>query len=241
MSVRISELTEATAIPPDAVLAVVVGGVTQKVQLQNLLAPAYDITAFVATTPTVEVGATVTNPAFTATHNHTPSVSLTLTNNKTGEAKNVLGSPGSFASSAGGQVLNTVGGTWVFTLTGVDITGSDAPTATITARQKNFAGKVTIGNTSPATLAAAATYATLDSDGAFTFTITDDGTREVQFLRRATYGDPSSVKDAVTGFGVSFTLVATASYTNAQGFAESFKLYKLDNPINGTKSIEVGA
>ncbi len=236
---RFSEQPELTAAPPDAVIPIVAGGVNYKIKLQNLLAPAYDITAFAAVTPTVEVGATVTNPAFTAAHNHTPSVSLTLTNNKTGEAKNVLGTPTSFSSSAGSQVLNTVGGTWVFTLSGVDITGSDSFVATITARQRNVAGVVTTGNTSPATLYAAQISNALASSGAFSFTFTDDGTHEVQFMRRAAYGAPTSVKDNATGFGVSYSLVGAFSWTNPSGFAESFNLYKLDNPVNGTKTIVV--
>lgn len=241
MPTKFSEQPELTSAPADAMIPIVAGGVNYKITKANLLAAAYDITSFAAVTPTVEVGATVANPAFTAAHNHLPSVSLTLTNNKTGEAKNVLGTPTAPASSAGSQVLNTVGAQWIFTLTGVDVTGTDAATAAITARQKNFAGKPAVGNTSPATLAAGATYAVLDSDGAFTFTITDDGTHEVQFMRRTAYGAPSYVKDSATGFGVSYTLVGTSSYTNAQGFAENFNLYKLDVAINGTKQIEVGA
>jgi hypothetical protein len=241
MGTKFSEQPELTAAPADAFVPIVSGGVNYRITKANLLAAGYDISSFAAVTPTVEVGATVTNPAFTAAHNHTPSASLTLTNNKTGEAKNVLGTPTSFSSSAGGQVLNTVGGVWTFTLTGVDVTGSDARTASITARQKNFAGKPTVGNTSPATLAAGATYAVLDADGAFSFPITDDGTHEIQFMRRTAYGAPSFVKDSATGFGVSYTLVGTSSYTNAQGFAENFNLYKLDVAINGTKTIDVGA
>jgi hypothetical protein len=239
MGTKFSEQPELTAAPPDAILPIVSGGNNYKIQLQNLLAPAYDITAFAAVTPTVEVGATVTNPAFTAVHNHTPSVSLTLTNNKTGEAKNVLGTPTSFSSSAGGQVLNTVGGSWVFTLTGVDVTGSDAPTASITARQRNFAGVVTVGNTSNATLAAAATFNTLASSGTFSPTLTDDGTHQVQFMRRTAYGAPSSVKDHATGFGVSYTLVGSTNYTNASGFTESFNLYKLDVAVNGSITLDI--
>ncbi len=236
---RFSEQPEITAAPPDAVIPIVAGGVNYKIQLQNLLAPAYDISAFAATVPTVEVGATVTNPAFTAAHNHTPSVSLLLTNNKTGESKNVLGTPTSFASAAGSQVLNTVGATWVFTLTGVDVTGSDAPTTSITARQRNFAGKVTVGNTSNATLAAAATFNTLASSGTFSFSVTDDGTHEIQFMRRAAYGAPASVKDHATGFGVSYTLVGSTNYTNASGFTESYSLYKLDAAVNGSVTVDV--
>jgi len=239
MGTKFSEEPELTAAPPDAIIPIVAGGNNYKIQLHNLLAPAYAITAFVAVTATVEVGATVTNPAFTAAHNHTPSISLTLTNNKTGESKNVLGTPTSFSSSAGSQVLSTVGATWIFTLTGVDVTGSAAPTTSITARQRNFAGVVTIGNTIPATLAAAATYNTLGSSGAFSPTITDDGTHEVQFMRRTAYGAPTSVKDHATGFGVSYTLVTTASYTNAQGFAENFNIYKLDAAVNGSVTLDI--
>lgn len=239
MTLKFSELPELTAAPPDAFIPIVSGGLNKRISVANLTAPAYDITSFAAVTPTVEVGATVTNPAFTAAHNHLPSVSLTLTNNKTAESKNVLGTPTTPTSSAGSQVLNTVGGQWVFTLTGVDVTGSDAPTAAITARQRNVAGVVATGNTSTATLYAAQVHNALASSGAFTFTFTDDGTHEVQFMRRSAYGAPTSVKDNATGFGVSYSLVGTYSWTNPSGFAETFNLYKLDNPVNGTKTIVV--
>lgn len=240
MVIRISEMDEVTIVPSDALIPIVVAGENKKVTRANLFAPAYDITSFAASVSVVEVGATVTNPTFTAAHNHTPT-SLVLTNNKTAESKNVVATPTSFASSAGSQVLNTVGASWVFTLTGADGSGTDAQNATIVARQKNLAGKPAVGNTNPATLAAGATYSALASSGVFSFTITDDGTHEIQFMRRTAYGAPSSVKDSATGFGVSYTLVATASYTNAQGFSENFNIYKLDVAVNGTVSIDVGA
>jgi len=202
---------------------------------------AYDITAFAAVTPLVEPGATVTNPSFTSAQNKA-STSLQLTNNKTAENKNVLATPTAFASSAGSQVLATHGSSWSFTLTGTDSISPDSAVAAITARQKNFAGKPAVGNTSPATLAAGATYSAFASSGAMTFTITDDGTHEIQFMRRAAYGvTPAFVKDAATGFGVSYTLVGTFSYTNSQGFTENFCLFKLDVPVNGTVTIDVGA
>ncbi len=237
MTIRISELTEATAVPDDALLPVVIAGVTQKVTLANLLAPAFDISAFAATSPTVEVGATVSNPAFTAAYNRTPSAAV-ITNNKTAEAKDVHLTPTSFASSAS-HTFTTVGEAWTFTDTAGDGINTDARTASITARQRNVAGVVASGNTSPATLYAAAVASSLASSGTFNFTFTDDGTHEIQFFRRTTYGAPTSVKDNVSGFAVSYSLVGTYSWTNPSGFAENVNLYKLDNPVNGTKTIAV--
>jgi hypothetical protein len=214
----------------------VVGGVWTKVPSVD-----YDMLSFSADVAVVDPGSTVTNPSFSANHNRTPTTSLTLTNNKTGEAKNVLATPTAPVSSAGGQVLATPGASWVFTLTGVDFGITDSLNASIVARQRNVAGVVTVGNTSPATLYAAAVYNQFGTSGAFNFTFTDDGTHEVQFMRRAAYGTPSSVKDNVTGFAVSFSLVGSFSWTGPGGFTENMNIYKLDNPVNGTKTIAVGA
>lgn len=195
---------------------------------------AFNITSFAAATPTVEVGSTVTNPAFTAAYSGAV-VTAVLTNNKTAEAKDVHLTPTSFSSSAS-HAFTTVGEAWTFTDTATGAITGDTATASITARQRNVAGVVAVGNTSPATLYAAATASALASSGAFSFPVTDDGTHEVQFFRRATYGTPSSVKDSATGFAVSFSLVGTYSWTNPSGFSENVNLYKLDNPINTTVS-----
>jgi len=191
------------------------------------------ITAFAAVNPVVETGATVVNPAFTAAENFAPT-SLLLTNNANGESKDVHTTPTSMASSQS-YTSSTPGHVDTFTLTG---NAPGSPTATRTATQtrgqRNYAGVVAIG-ASFATLVGSATVNALDVDGSFAFTLTDDGTHQLGFGRPARFG-AATLKDANTGFGVSITLVSSASFTNASGFAEAYNYYKVDAPVNGTLS-----
>jgi hypothetical protein len=208
----------------------VVGGVW-------VAAPAsdYDITTFTSATTLVETGQSIT-PSFTAAHNRTP-VTLTLTNNANGESKNVVGTPTNFSTSIAVQ-RNTPNQTYVYTLTGSDGFDADVATLTITWGQRNFAGVAASGS-SLATIVAAATYTTLDTNGTFSFTTTSTGgSQRAVFAFPSRYGVPT-VKDNDTGFGVGITLIGTSAYVNAQGYSENYDRYELDSAFVGTKTFDV--
>jgi hypothetical protein len=194
----------------------------------------YDITSFTTTT-LVECGQSIT-PTFAAAHNHVPT-SLVLTNNANAEARNVVGTPNGFSTLLA-VVRNTPNQTYVYTLTGSDGLTGDVANVTITWGQRNYAGVAASGS-SHATMKAAATYNTLDTNGTFSFTVTSTGgSQRACFLFPSRYGVPT-LKDADTGFGVGITYVGTSSDTNAQGFSENYDRYELDSAFVGTKTFDV--
>jgi hypothetical protein len=194
----------------------------------------FDITAF-STTTLVETSQSIT-PAFTSAQNITPTT-LTLTNNANGESKNVVVTPTSFSTSIAVQ-RTTPNQTYTYTLTGSDGLRSDAASVTITWGQRNFGGVAATGS-SLATIVAAASYTTLDTNGTFSFAITSTGGSQRGVFAFATrYGTPT-VTDNDTGFGVGITLIGTSSYTNAQGYSENYDRYELDSPFIGTKTFNV--
>jgi hypothetical protein len=195
---------------------------------------AFEITSF-STTTLVETSQTIT-PAFTSAQNRTPT-SLVLTNNANGESKSVVATPTSFSTSISVQ-RTTPNQTYVYTLTGSDGIDADVATVTITWGQRNFAGVATAA-ASLATIVAAATYTTLDTNGSFTFSATSAGGSErVCFAFPTRYGTPT-VEDDDTGLGVGITLIGTSSYTNAQGYSENYDRYSFDSAFIGTKTFNV--
>jgi hypothetical protein len=231
--IKISEMAELTTAPDNAIIPIVSGGANYKITKANLLA-VYEITSFVHATTLYEVGTVLANPAFTAAHSVTPDT-LTLTNNQNGESKNVVGTPNSFTSSQS-YTFSTPSYSVTWTLTGAK-GGSDTAQDTATAAQRNFAAVVAAG-ASLATIVAAATYNTLDTNGSFNFSLTSAGGSERgAFAFPTRYGTPT-LKDADTGFGVGITLIGTSSYTNAQGYAENYDRYQIDSPFIGTKNFE---
>jgi hypothetical protein len=208
----------------------VVGGVWAAAPASN-----YDITSFTTTSNLVETGQTIT-PSFTAAHNRTPT-SLVLTNSANGESKNVVGTPNNFSTSIAVQ-RTTPNQSYTYTLTGGDGFSTDIATVTITWGQRNFAG-VAASGASLATIVAAATYNTLDTNGTFSFTVTSTGgSQRAVFAFPSRYGVPT-VKDADTGLGVGITLIGTSSYTNAQGYSENYDRYEFVSAFTGTATFDV--
>jgi len=221
MAIRISELTEATAVPTDSVIPVVIGGVTKKVTLANLLAPAFNITAFASTTPLVECGQSIVL-AFTSAQNRTPTA-LTLTNNANAESKNVQATPTSFSATLAVQ-KNTPNQTVVATLTGGDGVGTDAANATVTWGQKSFWGVSASPVATEAFIEGLANSA-LDTDAARTFVQSPGGTQYICFAHPTRYGTPTFLIGGVLPGGY-VSLGTTISVTNAQGYTEDYTLWR---------------
>lgn len=103
------------------------------------------ITAFISSTTTREVGQSIVQPSFTATYNFTPT-SVILTDNNGSPSKDVTSTSGSFHSD-GTFSKNTFNASVVFTLTAQP--GSATKTATISWGQKNYFGIGTAGANVP--------------------------------------------------------------------------------------------
>jgi hypothetical protein len=234
MAIRISELVEATAVPSNAVLPVVIDGVTYKASLASLLADAYDITSLAASSATLEIGASAVSPAFTAAHNRTPT-SLVLTNNDNGESKNVVATPTSFTSSQ--TYTKTANNASVtFTLTGSDGLTGDVRTASITWRPRVYHGIGAAGGNSEAFIEALASSA-LQSSRTTSYTDNATGSNLLYWAAPASYGTPTFT---VGGFVGGFSLVSnTISVTNANGVTQNYQLWVSDVSGLGSTSVVV--
>lgn len=232
--IKISEMPELTTAPSDALIPVVSGGLNYKITRANLFAAAYDITAFAASSATLEIGATATNPAFTATHNKTPT-SLLLTNTDNVESKSVVGTPASFTSTnVYTKTANNASVT--FTLTGSDGTDADARTTAITWRPRVYHGAGAAGLTTEAHIEALATSA-LQSSRATSYSDTASGANKLYWAAPTSYGTPTFT---VGGFAGGFSLVSnTISVTNANGVTQNYQLWESDTAGLGLTAVVV--
>lgn len=197
-------------------------------------AAAFDTTAFACTTPTLEVGATATNPAFTAAHNRTPTA-LTLTNNDNVESKDVHATPTSFTSSQG-YTKTTNNASVTFTLTGSDGISGDVATAAIAWRPRVYWGTGASGGNTEAFIEALSGSA-LQSSRSGSFTVNATGSLKIYWAAPASYGTPTF---DVGGFTGGFTLVSnTISVTNAHGVVQNYALYESDTPGLGNTTVVV--
>ncbi len=195
---------------------------------------AYSITSFAPVTPVVRVGATVTNPAFTATHSSTPA-SLGLTNGDNSENKSVVGSPNAFTSSQ--SYTKTANGSAVpFTLAGSDGLTSANRSTSITWRPDVYWGTGVAGLNTEAAIEGLANSA-LQSSRAGTHTVNATGSLRIYWAAPASYGTPTFT---VGGFSGGFSLVSSAiSVTNIHGVTQLYQLWVSDTPGLGNTTFTV--
>lgn len=197
-------------------------------------ATAYAITAFAASVPVLEVGATATTPAFTAAHSPTPTT-LLLTNTDNGESKDVHATPTSLASSQN-YTKTTNNATVSFTITGSDGISSANRSASIAWRPRVFWGAAAHGVTTEAGIEALSGSG-LQSSRAGTFAVNATGSLKIYWAAPASYGTPTFT---VGGFSGGFTLVsATISVTNANSVTQNYQLWESDSPGLGSISVVV--
>lgn len=232
--VKISEMPEVTTASSGAYIPIVDGGVNKKITRANLFAAAYDITAFAASSPTLEIGATATAPAFTAAHNKTPT-SLVLTNNDNGESKSVVATPTGFTSSQN-YTKSTNNAQVTFTLTGSDGVDGDVAAAAISWRPRVYHGIGAAGGNSEAFIEALASSA-LQSSRATSYTDNATGANYLYWAAPASYGTPTFT---VGGFAGGFSLVSnTISVTNAFGVSQLYQLWVSDVAGLGSTAVVV--
>jgi hypothetical protein len=184
-------------------------------------ADAFSITAFAAATPVLEVGATATNPAFTAAENRTPT-SLLLTNTDNGESKSVVGTPTSFSSSQS-YTKTANNATVTFTITGSDGISPANRSASIAWRPRVFWGVAAHGLNSEAGIEGLSNSA-LQSSRIGSHSVNATGSTRVYWAAPASYGTPTFT---VGGFAGGFSLVSAAiSVTNAFGVVQLYQLWE---------------
>lgn len=197
-------------------------------------ADAFSITAFAATAAVLEVGATATNPAFTAAENRTPTT-LTLTNTDNGESKDVHATPTSFSSS---QSYTKTGNnaTVTFTITGSDGVSPANRSASIAWRPRVYWGVAAHGLNNEAGIEGLASSA-LQSSRVASHTVNATGSTRVYWAAPASYGTPTFT---VGGFSGGFSLVSnTISVTNANGVNQLYQLWESDSAGLGAITVVV--
>lgn len=211
--------------------------VFQQLTQDNIL-PGFAITSFSPGFGTLlEVGQNLVNPSFTASYNNLP-VSAQIADGI--NAALVLTTPFTAGTEPHTYTQSTNNATVTFTLTAV---GGSTKTANVGTAWQPL---VYFGIQTPGTLNAAF-ITTLPSDQlqpsfANTYAIGAGGnTKRAYLAYPASYGTPSSFKDANTGFAVPMSVVATVSVTNTQTnpVTQNYTLYASDNLLNAAFNLAV--
>lgn len=205
---------------------------------QDDILPGFTITSF-AGGSSVEVGATVTNPSFTASYSSTPASAI-ITNTDGIGSPLTLTTP--FTSgTVTGAFTHTTATSTTFTLNATSGVTKTATTA-INWQARTFSGVGTAGATG-----ATATGTTAVLTGA-TGTLASAGLNN-----QATYaanpsaqkvyilmtGGSHTFKDAATGFAFAFNTPTSVSFVNVNGATVAMFLYESTNTLTGTFTIQV--
>lgn len=193
------------------------------------LGPAFAITSFSGGS-IVEIGATVTNPTFTASYSSSPS-SANITNTDNVDSPLVLAFP--FTSGTViGSFHHTSQTSVTFTLTADGATTKTA-TQAIMYLPRMFAGSGSAGATSATASGTNATLVgasgTLGNEGlsgnpvGTIYTLTPTGSQKFYLLL---IGGSHTFKDSSTGFAFPFNAPTAVSFTNINGAVVSMYLYE---------------
>jgi hypothetical protein len=206
------------------------------------LSPAFAIDSFSGGS-TVEIGATVTNPAFTASYSSTPA-SAQITNTASIDSPIVLTTPFT-AGTVTGAFTETIETNVTFTLTAVGATTQTA-TQTIAFEPRMFGGVGTSGATgataSGSTAALVGATGTLANEGLSDNPVgsvygpfSPSGQKVYLFLT----GGSHTFKDNGTGFAFPFNAPTAVSFVNQNGSTVPMYLYESTNTLTGSYSILV--
>lgn len=233
--------TEAASFVPVGVNST--SAVLRQLTLDDL-APGFSITSFTGGS-VVEVGATVTNPAFAATYSATP-VSAQITNTDGINSPFVMTTPFTSATITGSFVHTTIT-TTTFTLSAVS-TSTRTATQAINWQARVFPGVGATGATSSVTAsgttAVLSNGAVLPSGGLYgtsaqlvgsLFTVSPSAQKVYLLL----IGGSHTFKDATTGFTFAFNSPTAVSFVNANGSTVAMFLYESTNTLSGTFTVQV--
>lgn len=205
------------------------------------LGPAFAISSF-AGGSTVEVGATVTNPAFTASYSSAPA-SAQITNTDGTDSPKILTTPFTSGTVTGAFTKSTVA-TVTFTLTAIGATTKTA-TQAIAFLPRSFFGIAGAGATSAtasgSTAVLVGTSGTLSNNGLASSVVnTSFGplsptNQKIYFLCIHTT-TAHTFKDQ-NGFGFAFNAPTTFSFTNQNGAVLSYDLYESTNLLSTSFTI----
>lgn len=197
------------------------------------LAPTFNVV--LSGSQSLEVGATVTNPAFVASYTGGPATSAQLTDND-GHAAVILSAPYTNVTSPHAFSKSTNNASTVFTITSNKGAVQDTAQATFTWQPRAFWGASNVVVDTEAEVEALASSG-LQSSRARTFTVTAGAGEYIWYAYPASYGDATFT---VGGFEGGFTLISsTLSITNAFGVTQNYRLYRSVNPSLGATTVTV--
>lgn len=209
---------------------------------QDDIAAGFSITSFSGGS-VVEIGATVSNPAFVASYSSTP-ISANITNTDNIDSPLNLVTP--FTSgTVVGNFHHTLAATVTFTLTAVS-TSTRTAAQTILFEPRSFGGVGSTGATSSVSAsgnnAMLSTGDTINSVGLHssdvgqTYGSFSPSNQKIYLLL---VGGSHTFKDASTGFAFAFNAPTAVSFINQNGSTISMFLYESTNLLNATFSILV--
>ncbi len=209
---------------------------------QDDILPGFSISSF-SGGGSVEIGAVVTNPSFTASYSNTPT-SASITNTDNVDSPLSLTSPYTSATVVGTFHKTTQTST-TFTLTAIG-SSTQTTTRTWTWLPRSFAGVGSAGAT--ATVTASGNNAVLSTSDVLTslgLASSNVGatygpfSTSSQKIYLLLTGGSHTFKDAVTGFAFVFNSPTSVSFVDQNGATETKYLYESTNALTGSYSVLV--
>ena len=211
---------------------------------QDDILPGFSITSFVCgACTTIEIGATVTNPSFTASYSALPA-SANITNTMGINSPFALTTPFTSATVTG-AFTQTTQTTATFTLTAIG-TSTKTLSRTVTWNPRSFGG---VGAASATSSVTASGVTAVLSNGAIlanaglnstnvgqVFGGYNPSTQKIYIL---CIGGSHTFKDNVTGFSFAFNAPTAVTFLNVNGSTVTMYLYESTNLLTGTYSILV--
>jgi hypothetical protein len=188
---------------------------------------AFAINSFSHSPTLVQVGQTVTNPAFTASYNQTPTAA-TLTDTE-GHSDNVIGTPTAFNSPH--VFTKTVFNQSVtFTLTASNALGSANAGVTITWGENVYFGAQVAGTINQAFITALTAALKTSASGSYAISAGAPGANKTSYFCALTSIGLTTASFTVGGFPFACSKVGSSiPVTNAQGITENFDVFGSDN------------
>jgi len=194
----------------------------------------FSITSFSSSSATlVLLGATVTNPSFTASYAYTPT-SASIQDNAGNPSVNVISTPTAFTYSYA-YTKTTYGQSVTWTLTADDGSGADTATDSTTWAQYVYYGVDVAGGSTEAFIKALPS-SVLTTTKNRTISVTAGASDKIYYAYRSAYGTATFT---VGGFAGGFGTPTTISVTNAYGIVENYYLYESEQLNLGATTVVI--
>jgi len=227
-----------SGLPPvtgnDGYALIEVGGVPAFRPIrQSYILPVFGINSFGGPAGVLEVGQTLTNPAFTATYSQAPS-SASVVDNAGNPVLDVSLTPTAFTYLHGyTRTGNNSGVTW--TLSAALGLENGTRSVSTTWRPRLYYG-VGVAGGSDETFIKALAGQTLSASRNITFTVSPGSGQYIYYAAPTSYGTPTFFVGTFEG---GFNFIGTVAVTNAHGVTQNYDLWRSANANLGTTTVQV--